>query len=360
MKLFLCAGETSGDQRAAALLRELKILRPGVRATAVGGSALAAEGAFLLTDLTRIAPIGLVEVLGELGTYRHAMHRAADWCARERPDAAVLVDFPDFNLRLAARLKGLGIPVVYYVSPQVWAWRPGRVKEIARVVRRMLVLFDFEEEIYRKAGVDVVWVGHPVADEIPAPAAGPRKEGLVGLLPGSRPKEAARLMPVLAVAAGILARKRPDLRFVAAPGPAVPAETVQGFPVGKAADLMREASLLLVASGTATLEAALHGAPMVVVYKVSPATAVMGRMLMKLKEFSLANILSGGGTVPECIQSRATGETVAGEALALLEDAPRRKAMSERLGTVRSHLGPPGASRRAAQAVLEVVERPAP
>ena len=132
MKLFLCAGETSGDQRAASLLRELKSLHPDVRASAIGGPALTAEGASLLADLTRIAPIGLVEVLGELGTYRHAMHLAADWCARERPDAAVLVDFPDFNLRLAARLKKLGIPVVYYVSPQVWAWRPGRVKGIFR------------------------------------------------------------------------------------------------------------------------------------------------------------------------------------------------------------------------------------
>ncbi len=357
MKLFLCAGETSGDQRAGALLRELKLLRPDVRASAIGGPALAAGGATILTDLTRIAPIGLVEVLGELGTYRHAMRTAADWCARERPAAALLVDFPDFNLRLAARLKRLGIPVVYYVSPQVWAWRAGRIKEIARVVTRMLVLFDFEEEIYRKAGVDVVWTGHPLADEIPAPAAGPRQEGLIGLLPGSRPKEAARLMPVLAGAAGILGRthRGSRFRFVAAPGPAVPPEAVQGFPTAPAQELMRDASLLLVASGTATLEAALWGAPMVVVYKVSPATAVMGRMLMKLKEFSLANILTGGGTVPECIQSGATIDKVAAEALALLDNPGRRQGMSERLQAVRVHLGPPGASRRAAEALLGVL-----
>ena len=367
MKLFLCAGETSGDQRAAALLRELKALRPEIRATAVGGGALAAEGASLLTDLTAIAPIGIVEVLKDLNVYRKAMAQAEAWCARERPDVAVLLDFPDFNLRLAARLKRLGIPVVYYISPQVWAWRPGRVKGIAKVVDRMLVLFDFEEEIYRKAKVDVRWVGHPLAEQFPEGGSPVRTHGLVGLLPGSRPKEVARLLPVLAGAAVRIAREKPGTRFTVAPTPAVPAALVKDLLAkagleaevrpGGALDLMRSAELLLIASGTATLEAALCGAPMVVVYKVSPATAAMGRMLLKLKEFALANILSGGGTVPECIQGNATPAKVAATALALLKDPARREAMSRKLGDVRRHLGPPGSSLRAAQAVLEVASR---
>ncbi len=367
MKLFVCAGETSGDQHAAALVRELKALRPALAVTAVGGPALTAEGAALLTDLTAIAPIGVVEVLKDLAAYRRAMCQAVDWCARERPDAAVLLDFPDFNLRLAARLKALGLPVVYYISPQVWAWRPGRVREIARVVDRMLVLFDFEEGIYRKAGVDVRWVGHPLADQIPDPGTGPREAGLVGLLPGSRPKEVARLLPILAGAAVRIAVARPGTRFVVAPTPSVSRTLVAAILAragleaevrpGGALDLMRSAELLLIASGTATLEAALCRAPMVVVYKVSPVTALIGRALIGLKEFALANILSGGGTVPECIQGGATPEAVAREALALLGDPARREAMRERLGEVRRHLGPPGASRRAAQAVLDLPAR---
>ena len=372
MKLFVCAGETSGDQHAAALVRELRPLEPGLAVTAVGGPALAAEGAALLTDLTAIAPIGVVEVLKDLGTYRQAFLKARDWCARERPDAAVLLDFPDFNLRLASRLKALGLPVVYYISPQVWAWRPGRVRQIARVVDRMLVLFDFEEGIYRKAGVDVRWVGHPLADQIPDPGMAPREAGLVGLLPGSRPKEVASLLPVLAGAALRIAAARPGSRFVVAPTPSISLGLVEDILArsglraevrpGGARDLMRSAELLLIASGTATLEAALCRAPMVVVYKVSPVTALIGRALIRMKEFALPNILSGGGTVPECIQARAIPAVVAGEALALLGDPARLATMRAQLGGVRAHLGPPGASRRTAEAVLGIARKgpPAP
>lgn len=366
MKLFLCAGETSGDQHAAALLRELKSRRPDLEAVAVGGPALAAAGATLLADPTASAPIGLVEVIRHLPAYRRIMDQAVAWCARERPAAAVLLDFPDFNLRLAARLRNGGTRVVYYIGPQVWAWRPGRVAGIARVVDRMLVLFDFEEAWYRRAGMDVRWVGHPLADRIEA-AAPPPAPDLVGLLPGSRLQEVGRLMPVMAEAAARIARARPGTRFAVAPAPGIPPEAVTaclaraGVPAevvpGRALDLMRSASLLLVASGTATLEAALCRTPMVVVYKVSPLTALAGRLLLRLKEYSLANILSGGGTVPECIQGRATPEAVAGEALALLGDPGRMARMRERLGTVRARLGPPGASARAAEAVLEVASR---
>lgn len=366
MKLFVCAGEPSGDQHAAGMVRELKALQPGLAVTAIGGPALADVGARLLADLTAIAPIGVVEVLKDLGTYRQALLKAEGWCAAERPDAAVLLDFPDFNLRLARRLKRLGIRVVYYISPQVWAWRPGRVRGIARVVDRMLVLFDFEEGIYRKAGVDVRWVGHPLVEQIPDPGTVPREAGLVGLLPGSRSKEVARLLPVLAGAA-VRISTRPGTRFVVAPTPSVPFGLVKDILVragveaevrpGGARDLMRSAELLLIASGTATLEAALYGTPMVVVYKVNPLTAMIGRALIDMKEFALANILSGGGTVPECIQGNATPEAVAREALALLGDPARRAAMRARLGAVRAHVGPPGASRRAAEAVLEIARK---
>jgi lipid-A-disaccharide synthase len=261
----------------------------------------------------------------------------------------------------------LGFPVVYYISPQVWAWRAGRVRQIARVVDRMLLLFDFEEAIYRKAGVDVRWVGHPLADQIPDPGMLPREAGLVGLLPGSRPKEVARLLPILARSAVRISSARPGTRFVVAPTPSVSLGLVKDILArvgleaevrpGGARDLMRSAELLLIASGTATLEAALCRAPMVVVYKVSPVTALIGRALIRMKEFALANILSGGGTVPECIQERATPEIVAREDLALLGDPSRREAMRGRLGEVRKHLGPPGASRRAAEAVLEIARK---
>ncbi|MGH9308472.1 MAG: lipid-A-disaccharide synthase [Vicinamibacterales bacterium] len=369
---MISCGEPSGDLYAAALAREIKAQDPSVAITGFGGDRLRAAGADLTGDFSGLSVTGLLEVV-RLLPRTYAMYRRLVARARaERPDVFVAIDFPDFNFMLARALRRLGIPVVYYISPQLWAWRRGRMNTMRRIADRVLVIFPFEDAIYRDAGVPVEWVGHPLLDVMPPPR--PRAEiaadiGLrsdapvVALLPGSRRNEVRAILPGLADAAALIRKRQPSAQFVLARAPHVGDELLAplraaAIPVlvveGRADAVLDLADVALVASGTVTVQAALHECPMVVVYRLSPLTYRLGRPFVHVDTFAMANLVAGRRVVPELIQDDFTPARVAEEALALLTDPGRTAAMRRDLHEVRRRLGEPGASRRAAAAVLEV------
>jgi lipid-A-disaccharide synthase len=370
-RLLVASGEPSGELYAAELVRHLRALRPELDVFGLGGDRLQAEGATLLAHVRDLAVVGLFEVLSHLRQIRGVFRRVLDEVDRDPPQAAVLVDYPDFNLRLARELHRRGIPVVYYVSPQIWAWRRGRIRSIRETVARMLVIFPFEEALYREAGVPVEFVGHPLVD-LARPASrtdflaalgvSPDRD-VVAVLPGSRPKEIAHNLPGLAGAIALLRAQRPDLEFLLPLAPAIDPRLLEpdlrGLPVRivpqGAAAVLSSCQAAIVASGTATVEAALMDAPMVVVYRLSAVTHFLGRRLIKVPHVAMVNLIAGKRAVPELIQHEFTPERVAGEVRALLEQPERRAAMKRDLAEVRRRLGEPGASRRAAAAVEAIL-----
>lgn len=374
MRLLVSSGEASGELYAAELVRNLRPLDSGLDVFGLGGDRLAGEGARLVAHVRDLAVVGLLEVLSHLPRIRTIFAGVLAECDRRRPDLAVLIDYPDFNLRLAPELRTRGIPVVYYVSPQVWAWRRGRIRAIRETGERMLVIFPFEEAIYREAGMPVEFVGHPLVDLV-APATDrdaflgscgldPARP-VVAILPGSREKEAALNLPPLVGAVRQLAAQDASLQFLAAAAPSLERKDLlaafAGTPVrivqGQTHAALGAATLGLVASGTATVEAALLGTPMLVVYRVSLPTYLLGRPFVRVPHFAMANLIAERRIVPELIQGDFNAKRVAAETLALLRDAPRRERMRADLSEVRRRLGEPGASARAARAVFEVFRR---
>ncbi len=367
-RLLISCGEASGDLYAAELVRRLMPTVAGLEVFGLGGDGLAAQGARLVAHVRDLAVVGLAEVVTavpRLLRIRRALLAEVD---AQRPDLAVLVDYSGFNLRLARALKRRQIPIVYYVSPQVWAWRKGRLKAIRETVAHMMVLFPFEPEVYQAAGVPVTFVGHPLLDLV-RPAAD-RTQFLVGLgldpgrplvavLPGSRHREVALNLPPLAGALERLQRSRPALQFALALAPSIERAAVRArlgrLPVtlvrGETHALLGAADLGLVASGTATVEGALLGTPMVVVYRVSGLSYLLGRRFVKVPHYAMANLIAGRRVVPELIQAGFTAESVEREALALLDDPGRALRMRRDLAEVRCRLGGPGASERAAAIV---------
>lgn len=373
-RILISCGEPSGDLYGAELVKALRPTVPGLEVFGLGGDRLAAEGAALVAHVRDLAVVGLLEVVAHLRRLRRVFRGVLDVVDREPPDLAVLVDYPDFNLRLARELKARGVRVVYYVSPQLWAWRGGRIRNVRDTIARMLVIFPFEEALYRKAGVPVSFVGHPLLDVVrpePDAAAFVGSLGLdpgrpvVALLPGSRPQEVAHNLPPLAGAVDRIGRARPDVQFAlaAAPdlSPSLFAAHLGSRPVrvvaGQTPRVVGSATLALVASGTATVETALLGTPMVVVYRLSPLTYRLGRPFVRVSQFAMVNLIAQRTVVPELIQADFTPERVAREALGLLSDATRRQQMKADLEEVRRRLGGPGASVRAAAAVAEEIAR---
>ena len=369
--IMLVAGEASGDLHGAMLARALRRLRPGCRLVGMGGTRMAGEGVELLTDVTRAAAAGGTEAIGRVPLLLRAFRRLRAAVERSpRPAAVVLIDFPEFNLRLARVATRAGVPVVYFIPPQLWAWRGRRIRTIRRFVSLVLAVFPFELPLYRQAGVPVEFVGHPLLDALegaPARAEARRELGvesavpLVGLLPGSRREEVERLLPVMREAATRVARARPDVRFVLglAPTiePAAVARHLDGIPpvavvVQRSHAVMRAADLLLVSSGTATLEAALLGTPMIVAYRLSWPSELMVRFLVRVPWMSLANLTLGRSVVPELYQDAMTGERLAGETLRLLGDAAALEAQREAFRELGGQLGAPGVGARAARLVL--------
>ena len=353
-------------------MRHLRSGVPGLRAFGLGGDRLAAQDAALVAHIRDLAVVGLTEVVRHLHRIRDVFRRVLQDVDREPPRVAVLIDYPDFNLRLARELHRRGVPVVYYVSPQIWAWRGGRIRSIREHVARMLVIFSFEEALYRDAGVPVTFVGHPLVDLVrPAPDAAAFLAGqgldaarpVVAVLPGSRPQEVAHNLPPLAGAVSLLRARRPDLQFAAAVAPSLDPPAMRAAfgetPVLLVHDqthsIVGAATLALVASGTATVETAILGTPMVVVYRVSPLTYALGRSLVRVPHYAMVNLMAGRLVVPELMQREFTPERVASEALSLLEDPARIRRMRDDLAEVRHRLGEPGASSRAAQAILPLL-----
>lgn len=371
--LLVVAGEASGDLHGGRLLRELAALVPGLQAFGMGGAELRGAGLEALADSREIAVVGLSEALRVLPRARQIFRQLLDECARRRPAAALLIDSPEFNLRLARALKKRGVRVVYYVSPQVWAWRRGRVRTIAEVVDRMLVLFPFEVDFYRGHAVAVAHVGHPLVDEVPSlpqawdadpPPGGPGAPFRVVLLPGSRRSEIAALLPSMLGAARLLRERLPiEVTLVQAPTLADaaidPHLEAAGLPARRVrADRFREIAashLALCASGTATLEVALLGTPLIVAYRLSAFSYRLARWLVRLPHFSLVNLVLGRPVVPELLQHAAGPRGIADAAEALLRDPNRVAEMRRGLAELRARLGEPGASRRAAEQLAEVL-----
>jgi lipid-A-disaccharide synthase len=373
---MLSCGEPSGDLYAAALAREIQAQDPAAVITGFGGERLRAAGADLIGDFSGLSVTGLVEVARVLPR-TYAMYRRLVAHARaHRPDVLVAIDFPDFNFTLARAVRRLGVPIVYYISPQLWAWRSGRMKTMRRIADRVLVIFEFEERIYREAGVPVEWVGHPLLDVMPVPPprealrAGldlPADAPIIALLPGSRRNEVKAILPGLVGAARLIQQRVAGVRFVLARAPHVTDELLAPLDAldpsavrvvdGRADDVLEVADVALVASGTITVQAALHECPMVVVYRLSPLTYRLGRPFVRVDTFAMANLVAGRMVVPELMQDDFTPENVAQEAVAMITDRSRARQVRSDLAEVRAKLGGPGASRRAASAVLQVARR---
>jgi lipid-A-disaccharide synthase len=372
-EIVVVAGEASGDLHGATLARALTAGAPRFSLAGLGGSRMAAAGVQLVERIDRLAVVGGTEAVRRLPALWRTLRALRARLRASPPRALVLIDFPEFNFRLARHARRLGVPVVYFVPPQLWAWRHGRVRTMARDVSRVLAVFPFEVALYQEAGVPVEFVGHPILDVLPAlDRAAARAdlaadgERLIGLLPGSRVEEVERHLPVLLAACARIGRQVAGARFVLALAPTIPSTKVA--PVVRAAQedgvalrvvsdatyrVMAAADLLLVASGTATLEAACYGTPMVVLYRLSRLSYSLARRLVRgVSHISLPNILIGRGAVPELIQDGATPEAVARAALVLLEDDRARAVQRAALLEARAQLGEPGAGLRAARAVL--------
>jgi len=377
---MLSAGELSGDRLGAGLARALRRSCPEVELFGMGGPQMAEAGVRLIQDASAVAVVGIQEVLARLPAIRQAMRSLGAALERERPDILVPIDFPDFNLRLAARARRAAIDVVYFVSPQVWAWRRGRVHLIRRLVRRMLVLFPFETEFYEAAGVPVTFVGHPLAeaeleprrrtDLCAAIGVDPERE-VVALVPGSRRSEVERLLDPMLQAAAIVRRRRPGTQSLVTIAPGLSREWFDAeisrlggadvrLHAGDFPEVLSVCQAGVVASGTATLEAAVMGMPMAVVYKMNPLSYAIGRALSNIDSVGMPNLVAGRRVVPELIQSQCTPRKISEVLLRFLENPDEARRVREELRAIRGKLGGAGVFERAAGEVLAELGRKAP
>ena len=374
LRLLLSCAEASGDLYAGALTRALREQEPALSISGLGGPQFHAAGGELIADYRGIAVTGLTEALSKVPQVLAVRKRLLASARAARPDALVVIDSPDFNFRLAPAVKRLGIPVVYYISPQIWAWRQGRINAIRRFADLVLVIFPFEEDLYRKHGIPVEFVGHPLVDLAATTSSREpflRARGLtpsapsVALLPGSRPNEVARILPVITSAALQIRREVPDAQFLVARAPHLKDElflAVRALPgtvvvEGDTDTVLAAADVAVTASGTATVQTALHDTPMVIVYRVSPISYQVLRRLVRVDAIGMVNLIAGEKIVPELVQDAFTPEAVAREAVSLLTNQDRAARMRDGLARVRASLGAPGASGRAAQAILRIARR---
>ncbi len=371
--VMIVAGEASGDHHGAHLVRVMRQKSDRIRFVGIGGHALRREGVEIVVDAATLSVVGITEVFVKIRSIFRGMARAKRLLRTRCPALLVLIDFPDFNLHLAAYARRLGVPVLYYISPQVWAWRSGRVRTIRKRVNRMAVILPFEHQFYQKHSVPVTFVGHPLLDRRPRPVSPDFEERfeaapVVGLLPGSRDGEVRKLLPVMLETAEHLHRWFRQIRFLVSRSASVDAGLVSGIlrqHQGNARlemvpdnpdRIFAESSFIIAASGTVTLETAIAGIPMVIIYKVSPVSYRLGKALIRVPHISLVNLILEREVVPELIQDDASPARIAGAVTEMLEKPDELKRISRELLTVRDLLGGAGASGRVADIALKMMD----
>ena len=372
--IMIVAGEASGDMHGAELVRSMLKINPSLNFYGIGGNKLQEAGVKLFAHVSEMAVVGLTEVISKLGKFVKIMNMMKKSLDDIKPDLVILIDYAGFNLRLAKAVHKKGIKVFYYISPQVWASRKGRIRKIKKYVSRMAVILPFEVDTYKRENFHVDYVGHPLLDLVKtnysqqeARAKFGLKEGktTVALLPGSRFSEVINLLSEMLKAGELLAQKIPEIQFLLPLADTleekIVADIISRYTLkvniisGHTYDVISCADLAIVASGTATLETALLGVPMVIIYKISSLTYFIGKFIVNVKNIGLANIIAGKTIVPELIQNDASGENIARETLAILNNAERSKQIIEELAAIRSKLGNPGAAIRAAQLAYDML-----
>jgi lipid-A-disaccharide synthase len=372
-RIFLIAGEASGDLHGANLVIALKGKTQNIVFSGIGGQAMQDAGVEIVVDAATLSVVGITEVFSKLPCILSGMTAAKSFLRNSRPDLLILIDFPDFNLRIAAFAKKWGIPVLFYISPQIWAWRSGRVTKIGRLVDHVAVILPFEAPFYRKHKIPVTFVGHPLLDEFrdhpvdPQPAPLADDPPVIGLLPGSREGEIFRHLPVMLQTARILSG-RMDMRFVLSIAPGAPQEAIQAIcspfqgllrlEIDRqgARSVFAKTHLVIAASGTVTLEAAIAGTPVIIIYKVSPLSYRLGKALIKVKHIGLVNLIAEREIVPELIQDQANPEMIAETVMKLVNTPSALDAIRLAYGDVRYRLGGPGASARVADIALNMLK----
>ncbi len=370
--IMILAGEISGDMHAAGLVRALRQANPSLTFFGFGGPLMREAGVETYYDVKDLAVMGIVEVLKRIFYFRKVFRHMEQVARERRPDAVILVDYPGFNLRFATSAHAMGLKTIYYICPQVWAWKKGRIKTMVRVLDRLMAIFPFEPKVFEGTSLKVDFVGHPLVDEInealrapmaPLPWSG---EPQIGILPGSRHHEIDRLLPPMLAAAQLVEQKFPDASFVIPS----PSEEIQNHVErlasrlsrkpkrlhvirGEARQVFRQSRAALVKSGTATMEAALVGCPAVITYGVAALTYFIAKPMVSVKFAGIANIIANRYVCPEVIQFEITPEALARELLPLIPDSPQRQTMLDGYNEIRALLGDGGAAQRAAQVVLE-------
>jgi lipid-A-disaccharide synthase len=373
-KIFIIAGEASGDMHGAHLAEEIKSMDGSIKMYGLGGEKMQKAGVEILYNLVDFAVVGFIEVLKHYGEFKKIFYSLLDRIEKERPEAVVLIDYPGFNLRLAKKLKQKNIKVIYYISPQIWAWGKGRIRLIKRCISKMIVILKFEEQLYKRYGVDVTFIGHPLLDAV-RPNMSRRdfmktcnlSENLktVALLPGSREKEVERILPVSIKTAEIISQKLKDVQFIILRAPTVKQKIFDEclkktnlhikIIKDKSYDGINASDLVIAASGTVTLETAILNRPLIILYKLSFPTWLMIRCLLRIRDVGLVNIVARKLIMPEFIQFKAIPSRIAHQAIDMLTNKQRIAKMNRDLQELRELLGSTGASRRAAKIVLETI-----
>lgn len=369
--IFICAGEPSGDFHASSLAREIFRRLHDVRISGVGGKLMKEQGVDIFYDCRNLAVMGITDVIARSRIIFDAYSRVSSFLADNMPGIVILVDYPGFNLKVAEKASNLGIPVFYYISPKVWAWGSGRIEKIRRYVDHIGLILPFEEAFYRKYGVNATFVGNPLVDLMPEPVQGLKKSHerrVVGLLPGSRSGEISRHLPVMLGAASIIKKKVPDVEFVVSLPfsgknrreaenlvSASGLDGCAGFETGDVRDIFEKADILVAASGTVTLEAAVAGVPTVIIYIMSEISFRIAKTLVRVDYAGLANLIAGREVSPELLQEDASPEKIAGRIINLLENPEALEKMKADFRLVRKKLGKPGAAGRAADIVVSIL-----
>lgn len=364
-RVMIIAGETSGDDHGARLVAAMRKIDETIEFFGIGGNAMKKAGVDIVVDAAALSVVGITEVFSRLPALLRGASAIKREVVRRKPDLVILIDFPDFNLHMARYVKRFSIPVLYYISPQVWAWRSGRIHKIKKYVDRMAVILPFEKDFYRQYDVPVTFVGHPLLDHykkgaLVSQAANPGVKTLIGLLPGSRRQEVSRNLHVMLAAANQLSRKRENLAFLVSAAPGIDRDLIDEYirPYRQTMDIrtadgdvghvLSQCTLVVAASGTVTLETAIHGVPMVIVYRVSPVSYMLGRALIRVAHIGLANIMAQKRVVPELLQQEATPANIARAAADIIDDPIRLEETRQSLRRIREQLGGPGASSKTA------------